>query len=466
MKSHRLKAVFATVLSLTLTSCSLFVEGNVPVPPPVGGKNIMTISQLKVGDSQIMSITSPTFDVAYRENGDGAGETATEVGTVFYPDSTFVKGTMQSVKWGAWDNSELDIIYYQDFNENDIAGMINARFESASLFQLRPGYTGYVIDRSNVFLIYNRVGDTLKLTQIQYVEKWGPGRRELDLGGYAIWTENFESILPRDYLEWGFWEANGTPAVQVRDLLSSAMSTNIVPNFKGVDQDSLSEFIGRQTGMKLYQGGNAYGSIMFEYRNFWGRQPNTSFIGDGALSNVTWLLGDKTYYLVILSSKVSPVGSALYIFTDNKVTADLLSTREYADNPATLYAGLRRGAYDDVILAVHGIGDIGSITQSTSEDVIDIGDGGGVRFVTIGDVTYDNVVTASNLLAVMGSGQYNTGFYYAYEPGKGSGLSYYLAAMRLKYADRDTAMSVFGQDIGVLDRVLIPDLSLFLSSAE
>ena len=417
----------------------------------------MNIQQLKVGDGQIMSITSPQLNVSYRENGKYAGKTATEV--IRRNDGP--TGTMLSTVWGSWDKAELTLVNYYSPTGTLVSGLIDLRFEEASLFQLTPQKFGYTVDRSNVYLIYENQNGVMRLTQMQYAEKWGPGKRELAFGGYAIWkASSLDKTLPNKYQTWGFWESAGTPANQVRDVLKAAVRSldkqDVSPDFRVVDLDSGREVIGRQTGLTLYEKGKEWGNVVFTYGNAFGRQPNTRFIGNGALKLVEWNFGPDSYYLLILSPKVSPVGSALYIFTRSKDVVNEMYG--YSDNPQKLYARLREG-YPDVFLAVYGIGDIGAVIKSSGDSTVHVGDSGGVQFRTLGPVNYSDVMLAVNLLASLGPGQYQNGFYYAYAPGSGSGLSYYLATLALMHAPRETVFRQFGQDVGLLDRVLIPNLN-------
>jgi hypothetical protein len=409
-----------------------------------------------------MNITSPVIDVIYRENGDGVGGTATEIITL--PNGS--KGTMLSVKWGSWDKASLQLVNYYDIDGLLVSGMVEARFDELSLFQLVTDSWAYTLDRSSVMLIYEKgpLEESLVLKQLQYAEKWGPKSKELAYGGYAVWTSRFDELLPSSYQKWGFWEKNGTPADQVKTVLESAMEAanrGIQPEFKAVDEDSGREVIGRQTGLKFYTSGIYAGRCDFTYKNTWGRQPNTMLIGSGALSRIGCHINNQSYFIVVLSPKISPTGSALYVFTTSEETADRLETQYNSDNASRLYDPLRRGEYEDVFLVTYGIGDIGEMNQSTEDGSVYIGDSGGVQWRTLGPVNYDSIVLASNLLALLGPAQYQTGLYYAYEPGSGSGLSYYLASLRIMYAPKKTVFRIYGQDVGVLDRVLVPDLEQF-----
>ncbi len=457
----KLILLFLSIFIVLLTSsCDLLSsEGDfVPAPPPYDANNVMNIQQLKIADGQIMNITSPVIDVVYRENGEGAGATATEIITLQKGE----KGTMLSVKWGDWEKASLELVNYYGPDGELTSAMIVGKFDEISLFQLISGHARYTIDRSDVILIYTQNDGELRLSQVQYAEKWGPGSRELAYGGYAIWDDDFEALLPPAYLSWGFWESNGTPAQQVSDMLKAAMRKNVEPVFQAVDLDGGREVIGRQTGLVLTSEGEDYGEVIFTYSNTWGRQPNTNLISSGALSLIEWVLGDTTYYMIVLSPRISPVGNSLYIFTDNRETAYELSAQSYARNPSVLYDSLRRGTYDGVLLSLYAIGDIGAVYQSSGDSVTHVGDSGGVQWRSLGPVEYENIEIVRTLLAILGPAQYQTGLYYAYQPGSGSGLSYYVAALSLMYADEQIALKEYSTDVGVLDRVLIPELDFLI----
>ena len=452
MKKKRLALLI--FLLIILTACSTN-DGYVPAPPPVEADNVMNIQQLSVGDGQIMNITSPSIAVEYRENGIGAGETATEIVTL----SNGQKGTMLSVKWGDWEKASLELINYYGPDEEISSAMIVAKFDEMSLFQLLNNSGKYTLDRSEVILIYDTDNsEELTLRQVQYVEKWGPGRKELAFGGYAIWNSQFERLLPANYLKWGFWESNGTPATQVKAMLESAMAKNVQPDFQAVDTDSGREVIGRQTGLMLTKASEYTGRVVFTYNNTWGRQPNTEFIGQGALSMIEWQLGNDNYYLILLSPRLAPVGNTVYVFTDNPDTAAALATEYNSNNASRLYEPLRAGQYEDVLLTLYAIGDIGSVTDVVDGESVHVGDSGGVQWRSIGPVEYKNIETVRNLVALLGPAQYQTGLYYAYKPASGSGMSYYLGALSLMYADEQLVLRNYSNDVGLLDRVLIPDI--------
>lgn len=453
-KSPLVSAILVIAI-IVMTGCG--TTGFVPAPPPVDSDNVMNIQQLKVGDGQLMSITAPTLDVDYRQNGEGAGQTATE--TITRNDGR--KGTMLSVVWGSWEKAELTLVNYYDPDGGLVSGLVDLRFEELSLFQLTPKNIDATLNRSSVTLLYEQRDGVMRLTQVQYAEKWGPGKKELAFGGYAVWTTDLDKIITPAYHTWGFWESAGTPADQVREVLKAAMvaanEDGLEPDFQAVDLDSGREFLGRQTGLTVLKDGNPWGAVSTTYGNALGRQPNTGLIGKGALKLVEWELGEESYYLLILSPKASPVGSALYIFTTKKSVVDEMYG--FSDTPQQLYARLRAGV-DGVFLAVYGIGDIGAVTDTAGEDTVYVGDSGGVQLRTLGPTNYDDTMLAVNLLALLGPGQYQNGFYYAYEPGSGSGLSYYLASLALTQAPPETVFYQFGQDVGLLDRVLIPNLDL------
>lgn len=463
MYKRRLSYLLAALLLLSALFTSACAPQNVkpfvPLPPPAGAKYALNTQQVVIGDdAQIMSIISPFIEINYKESGAGAGATATEVVEV-----QGKKGTMLQTKWGDWEKASLQLNEYFGTRQQLVRGLITLEFEEASIIQIFTGRGRYTVDRSYLMLQYEppETGTWPRLTEASYTEIWGVKRGVL-WGATAVWNEGFEDLLP-NYMEWGFWETGGYPADVVANALQTVVARRLAgqePNYELVDEDSARrELIGRQTGFHLYDKGEEVGKVLLEYRNNWGRMPNTDLIGKGPLSKVGWYWKDQYYALVALTPPFSPVGSTLYLFVDDFSAADKL----LGYDPVELYPLLRSDRVPNVVLAVHAQGDIGSIRSAViggEGGSVDVGDQGGVVFRTLGNPTHDDIRLAANLLAMLGkNGLKGLGLYYAYAPGSGSGLCYYLAAMRLVLANSAEVLNTPETDIGVLDTVGLPDLS-------
>lgn len=437
----------------------------IPLSPPSGATHILAVQQVKVGEkAQIMSVTSPHIKIAYRENSganvhvsEDVGKSATEIVEV-----AGVEGTMLEFVWGDWENATLKLNEYFGPGMNVVRGMVTLEFEEASILQIFFGHARYTVDRSSLQLIYEpgAPGEWPVLTEVSYAENWGFKGDGILYGGNAVWSKGLESLLP-GYTQWGFWEYSATPADAVANALSTVVARELqgaTPDYKAEDEDSVGrELIGRQTGLRLYCNGQDVGRVYFHYKNNWGRQPNTPLIGKGALSRIEWDFEGQYYALVVLSPDLSPVGSSLYLFVDNREAVQTLT----GANPVSLYSKLRNNQLPGVFYAVWAEGDIGTISSAVEGGeggTVKVGDQGGVQFRVLGNSTYNDVALASNLMAMLGKAQKYVGLYYAYKPGSGSSLVYATAAMQLILADPERVLREPWMDVGVLDTVGVPNL--------
>ena len=466
MKKSFVLPVFL-VTALLLAGCGgTNVRPFVPLSPPSGASYILSVQQVTVGeDAQLMNITSPHIGISYRENNgvsfalsEDVGKSATEIVEVGGR-----QGTMTQFTWGDWENATLTLNEYFGPEMQIVRGMVTLQFEEASILQIFTGHGDFVVDRSILRLIYEAPvpGEWPVLTEASYTELWGFKGDGILYGGNATWNSGLEFLLP-EYSSWGFWELSASPADAVVSALRTVVARQLegaIPNFEARDEDSVGrELIGRQTGLRLYQGGQSVGRIDFTYRNNWGRQPNTDLIGTGALSRVEWHLGDQYFALLVLSPDLSPVGSSLYLFVDNEAVADQLTQA----NPVSLYSQLRENRFPEVFFAVWAEGDIGSVSAAVSGGEggsVKVGNQGGVQFRVLGNPGYADADLASNLLATLGQAQKYVGLYYAYSPGSGSSLNYALAALQLVLADPERVLREPWLDVGVLDTVTVPNLS-------
>jgi len=433
----------------------------VPLPPPVDGRYPLSYQFVGLGnENQLQRLISPNIRVEYGETSGGIGGVANEMVTIFPQNLSAV---MQEIQWGDWFNGRIRRTEYYAANGDLLGGMVLLNVPKSSFLQLFRGEIRYTIDRSRLYLVYvaPERGARPVLTKIVYMEYWGPTDRDRwAMGLNATWMN--VNVISSTYHRWGFWETSADPFSQVVQALENARQAlnQTQPDLLSVDEDSAREILGRQTGLRLYQSGQAFGTIEFEYNQLFGRQPNTMLIGNGALSRVDWNLAVGNYTLLVLTPQVSPVPSTLYVFLANPKKADEFRATAWP----TLYERLRRGDDPNVILAVHAIGDLGKITASgtTSEGksaTVNVGTGGGINYAVLGSPTYDQVTKARRLLSLLGQGGIRAiGLYYPYAPGSGSGLDFYLATLELVTAPPERVLNEWGMDVGVLDRVGFPEI--------
>lgn len=448
------------IVSTILSSCGEAPRSFIDLPAPVDGQYPTAEVVQTVGDTQDVQLVSPLIDVVYRETGQGTGSIGFEKVVVAGKSSAMVK-----TSWGDYLNADIQLTQSHDSTGNLVEGRITMTLKGASLLQVLHGCLSCIIDRSRLVFLYisPKPGEKPVLTQVKYFEEWGADSQGiLAMGLNATW-DDAATKFPQ-YSEWGFWEDDSLPFDQVTralDIARGNLATE-APTMLVIDRDSAKEIIGRQTGLVLEANGQPYGNIDFVYKNNWGRMPNTEFIGRGALSRIEWYLNGEYHALVVLSPALSPRPTTLFVFVDDSTTADYVENLGNS-NWVTLYDMIRNKSLKGVTFAVYANGYIGKITGSDSDGKsIDIGEGGGVYFSAIGDVSNKNVSNARNLLAIMGIGGIKaTGFYYATENLSGNGLDYYLATLILATSDKELVLDQYGQDVGVLDRVGYADFSRY-----
>ncbi|HKY73948.1 MAG TPA: hypothetical protein VJ246_01395 [Patescibacteria group bacterium] len=455
-----------------------------PLPPPAYSTHNVALQQMGSVDpkSAQFQLLSPEIDVKY-------GQTALGVGGVEYEKVTLletaISGTSITSKYGDWFGGQVSVAQYYGRGAQICGGNIELSVKELSILQLFTKAGVYPIDRSKLSLIYSNGCDATKpitLQKVVYSERYGTTSTDiLAMGVTATWWSQTQQILPEQYQQWGFWE-NGEGAfdlvTQALEATKTSLSTTYtVPNLLVIDRDSLQEVIGRQTGFVVEKDGQPFGKITLTYNNTWGRAPNTNLIGTGALSRVEYeLAGGETYYtILLLTPQISPVPSTLYIFSDDRTTADgIAASKQWV----TLYPKLRAGI-PHVFMAVHAIGDLKKITSSSTVSVtgkvdgsdvkssgdvtFDLGSTGGIAFSTLGDPRWDDVILARELLNMLGeSGMRALGFYFPSEPGSGSGLDYYLSTTSLTLTPKEVALNEWNKDVGYIDRKGIVDLSVIL----
>jgi hypothetical protein len=410
-----------------------------------------------------MNLISPEVRVMYGETSSGIGGVSSEIVTLM-PDN--LSGVMQEMSWGDWLNGQITRTEYFNVEGDLLGGIVLLTVPDASILQIFTGDLQYVINRSRLYLVYIAPipGERPVLSYAIYNELWGVTEGDVwAMGGQARWDDP-NMILSPQYQRWGFWETSASPFDQVTQAISDAQRALIVnpPDILIQDEDSASEFIGRQTGFHVYTNGAPIGTIDFEYWNFWGRQPNTSIIGDGALSRVDWNLSTGNYTLLVLSAQLQApdmVASSLYVFMDNPAYVDEVRNTAFP----LLYEKIRSGNQPGVVMAVYASGDLSTATASgsTSEETVtvDVGITGGIYYATVNDPTWEDVELCRRLLSMLGqSGLKALGMYFPHAPGSGSGLNYYLSITSLVVAPRDRVLNEWGMDVGILDRVGHPEL--------
>jgi hypothetical protein len=447
----------------------------VPLPPPVNGFFGTTLNYNAGVGSQTSKLVSPFFELNYEETASGPGGTASER---LWHLPTGKVGIMRETNWGDYLGGKLTVVEFYDSQQCLVQGMVVLEVRNATLWQWLFRGISRTFDRGEVNLVYQvdePCGQSMRLTKIQYGERWGTSENDIiAMGATALW-DNPMTVVPAQYHNWGFWETSITPFDIVANAIDSVRQTlqvqAEVPNLFIVDQDSLREVIGRQTGLTYYRNGVQIGQVILTYRNTFGRMPNTNLIGTGALSRIEYVFDDGRYYAwVMLTPQVSPVPSTLMVLTTSKERADML---ENAADWVSLYPRLRAGEFADVKLAFHMIGDLRVDTTNYSANVqggeggsvsgtIRLGTSGGIAYALVAEPKHEDVALGMSLLNALGkSGLDAIGHYFPYKPGSGTGAHYYLSIVLIATAPDALRMDYPGLDIGAIDRVGFPDLEVF-----
>jgi hypothetical protein len=433
----------------------------IPLPPPEGN---FTTAYNYIGfgqKAQLQRLISSSFSDEYSENGSGVGKITSEKITLL-PDN--VSAITNRVKWGDWEGGTVTKSAYNDRNGKLLGGMLELEVEG-SLLPLFLGKGRYVVDRSVISLVYARQEDSGQplLRQVKYQEYWGPGTDKVAMGASVTWND---VSTMSEYRQWAFWEAGQNPFALATQALDKARAVykSAPPDLVAYDEDSYLEFLGRQTGLHLYEKGTPVGTINLEYSNLFGPQPNTSGIGAGALSRVDWVVKDKTYTLLVLAPKFDRQKTCLYVWLDDPSLADTYMGMSWP----TLYPVLRQNPAG-VLLSVYAIGDVKNETASGSGSVktdegsksvsvnVTIGRQGGLQWVVLGDPDYQDVLTVHRLMNLGGEGFMNSvGWGFPYAEGSGSGINFYLSLLRILLSPQP--LTAFGQDVGLINRVGFAEL--------
>ena len=447
----------------------------VPLPPPVNGYFGATLNYNAGVGSQTSKLVSPYFELNYEETSSGPGGTASERWW-YLPNGTV--GIMRQTQWGDFLGGKLTVVEYYDSHQCILQGMVVLEVRDATLWQWLFRGIARTFDRGEVDLVYQVAkpcGETMTLTKVQYGERWGTSEDNIiAMGATALWDSPM-TVVPAAYHSWGFWETSITPFDVVTGAIDTVRQTlqqqSETPNLFIVDQDSLREIIGRQTGFHYYRDGVEIGQVVLTYKNTLGRMPNTNLIGSGALSRVEYVFNDGRYYAwVLLTPQISPVPSTLMVLVNSREAVVAL---EQASDWVALYPQIRQNAIPGVQLAIHMIGDLRTDTTNYAASVqggeggnvsgsITLGTSGGIAYALVNNPKHEDVALGLSLLNALGkSGLRAIGFYYPYAPGSGNGAHYYLTTVLMATAPDELRLNYPGLDVGVIDRVGFPDFEVF-----
>lgn len=478
MKNPNIAKLFAILLlsAILLSACSAAAPAFTDLPAPVGGKYPTAIIDTKIGDTLKSDLQSPLISVSYGETHKGAGAVSMEKTTVL---NNSQNGQLIETTWGDIAEGTVKLTETYDPDGNIVEGRITLKLDKGSIFQWFKGCLSCVINQSRVIIGYvaPTPGADPEISYILYMENWGTSSDNILAMGAAGRWDNPSAVFP-EYSKWGFWEKSDSTATVIqalyaaRDRLQQYNAT-----LKVVDEDSVREIIGRQTGLKVYANGDFIGQIEFTYGNNLGHMPNTEFIGKGSLSRIEFKLNGKCDAISAMSPSFPTSFSTLFVFEDC-ATADKVEKTDVL----VLYDQIRKHQIDGVRFAIYANGYVGNVTDvvftgstmsgllngklglsdiyklytkstSATASTVKIGEGGGVFYSTLGDPTLEELVYARNLLSVMGRGGVDAvGFGYATETMSGNGIEYYLATLIIAKATPDKQLRAFGYDSGLLDR--------------
>lgn len=447
----------------------------VPLPPPVNGRQPVTLNYHAGLGNQTSKLVSPFFELTYEETKGGIGAVISEL---LWHLPTDKVGVMQEVVWGDYLGGELGVVEYYDSNQCLIQGMVVLEVNQPTLWQWLFRGISRTFDRGEVALVYEvdePCGRNLYLTDVQYAELWGTSSENiLAMGATAVWEDPMAVVSP-EFHQWGFWETSRTPFDTVTAAIDGIRLTleadAETPDLFIVDLDSIREIIGRQTGFHIFRNGTEIGTVSLTYDHLLGRGPNTNLIGTGSLSMVEYEFTDGRYYaFVILTPQISPEPTSLVVLVDSREAAEYV---KYSENWVALYPQIRNNQIPGVLLGIHMIGDLRQDTANYSANVqggeggsvsgsINVGTSGGIKYTTINEPAHEDVALAMSLINGLGkSGMKAIGLYFPYKPGSGNGLQYYLSTVLISTAPEELILDYPGLDIGVIDRVGFPDFEVF-----
>jgi len=446
-KNVKISVVILVCLALIMSACTeepAFVD----LPAPVGGKYPTSLITSTIGDTMISQLQSPLISVGYGETHDGPGAVAQETITVLDSD---ISGVMVETTWGSLGKGEVKLTEAYDPQGYLIEGRISMKLDGDSIFQWMKGcFSNCILNRSRVIIgfIAPTPGEIPVLSYVLYTESWGTTSRNILAMGTAARWNDAQEIFP-EYAQWGFWETYDSTDLVIEALRAADdRLLTVSPSIKVVDTDSVSEIIGRQTGLQVYVDGTYSGTISVVYRNNFGHMPNTEFIGKGSLSLLTFNFNGICEEISVISPEVPTSFSSLFVFGSCGV-ADRIKGK----TALSLYQPIRDNMIEGVRFAIYANGYVGEVTQATSEEPITVGEGGGVFYSVIGEPTLEELIYARNLLSMMGRGGVDAiGFGYATETMSGNGIEYYLGTLILALTPVDQQFTVFGSDSGLLDR--------------
>ncbi len=463
---RNLLLVVLTVLSVMGVACAPTPPQPAPllaIAPPAYAKDPINLFVRTVSGDQVSEVMSPNIIIRYLETRDGSGGLAGQFVDLL---NIRKRAIMREVRWGDYLGGVIVTNEYYGSRGQVVSGQVLLETK-LSLLQWLTGRTDYTFDRSKLYLEFEATPGSEEpiLNRIDYFEYWGAkgGGDAFAIGLAATWEKNL-AVVPQKFHRWGFWETTTTPFTMITEALDStkaALASNArIPNSLIVDEDSVKEVVGRQTGLKVYRDGKPIGRIDFEYRNDFGTSPNTNFFGSSALSRVEWDIDGQYHTLLLLTPALSPEPTTIYLFMDDRAAAEAVLSQ--ADQWPLLYEKIRNRQLPHVLVGVHAMGNLKDIVKNIplpegKSTSVNMGVGGGIGYSIIGKPSYENIRLLRTKLNWFGQGALRaTGFYYAYRLGSGNGLFYYLTAATLINAPAETVLDIPSIGMQLLDQTGFP----------
>lgn len=483
------KFVSITLLVLVvvsmLSACST-VAPFADLPAPVSSSYQASYNVMKIGETTSADFSSAFLANDFSETRNGPGGMESDLFRITVAGETF-SISRNSTTFGDVTGGEVTVnsaYRIQNWNPEDpslteeqriemirkmsvpAVGYVTLKFETgnssgAKILNLFTGCLRCVVEASRLTLVYvsPAPGEMPVLNQVQYSEAWGM-TDAFDLNGSAVWTDpaeyfgevdfNGDGVADADLRTYGFWQTQSQTAL-IREAMEVARNNMAgrTPTLMNDDRDSGRELIGRQTGLRIYKNGDEVGQYLFTYRNNFGHMPNTPYIGTGSLSRIERVYEQSCYAVSVINPPAATSYSTLYVFEDCAV-ADQVERTPYGQ----MYDMLEDGTVPEgVYFGIYSNGFVGDVTESTSEETIKVGEGGGVYYALLGYPTLEQIKQARGVISSMGRGSMDgVGFGYASSTMSGNGIEYYLGAVILSKCAGTGNLGEYGCDAGYLDR--------------